>query len=207
MMVVGANLRVEAAEDFVVYVFHNNSSDVPVNSAQQTVENGQQCSVVLGAVPVSTGDYFFARIYAKTALTIDAGTSSTNFWGCVITGGGAAFTQTIAVSDETTDLATGTAKITLRMPAGVTLSEVRASVNTAPVGSTLIVDINEGGTSILSTKLSIDASEKTSKTAATAAVISDAALADDAEITIDIDQIWSSTAGAGLKVTLVGVYT
>jgi hypothetical protein len=110
-----------------------------------------------------------------------------------------------ACSDETTALGTGTAKLTFRMPYAFTLSAVRASVTTAPTGSMIIVDINEGGSSILSTKLSIDASEKTSTTAATAAVISDAALADDAEITIDIDQVGSGTAGAGLKVSLIGV--
>jgi len=111
----------------------------------------------------------------------------------------------VAVSDETTDLTTGTAKITFRMPYAMTLSEVRASVGTAPTGANLIVDINESGTTILSTKLSIDATEKTSTTATTPPVISDTALADDAEITIDIDQIGSTIAGAGLKVTLIGV--
>lgn len=110
----------------------------------------------------------------------------------------------IAASDETTALTTGTAKATFRMPYAFTLTEVRASVTTAPTGSTLNVDINEGGVSILSTVITIDASEKTSTTAATAAVISDASLADDAEITIDIDQVGSSTAGAGLKVYLIG---
>lgn len=114
---------------------------------------------------------------------------------------------TVALSDETTDLTTGTAKLTMRMPYAMTLTEVRANVNTAPVGATVTVDINEGGTTILSTKLTIDASEKTSTTAATAAVISDAALADDAEITFDIDQVGSSTAGKGLKVTLIGYRT
>ena len=108
----------------------------------------------------------------------------------------------IACSDETTALTTGTAKATFRMPAAGTLTAVRASVTTAPAGSALVVDINEGGTTVLSTKLSIDATEKTSTTAATAAVISDSALAADAEITIDIDQIGSTTAGAGLKVQL-----
>ena len=39
-------------------------------------------------------------------------------------------------------------------------------------------------------KLSIDATEKTSTTAATAPGITDSALADDAEITVDIDQDW-----------------
>lgn len=109
-----------------------------------------------------------------------------------------------AVSDETTDLTTGTAKATFRMPYAFTLSAVRASVTTAPTGADLQVDINEGGVSILSTVLSIDAGEKTSTTAATAAVISDSALADDAEITVDIDQIGSTVAGAGLKIYLIG---
>jgi len=110
----------------------------------------------------------------------------------------------MAASDETTDLTTGAAKLTFRMPHAMTLTEVRASVNTAPVGSTIVVDINEGGTTILSTKLSIDASEKTSTTAAAPAVVSDAAIADDAELTIDLDQIGSATAGKGLKVALIG---
>ena len=110
----------------------------------------------------------------------------------------------IACSDETTDLTTGTAKVTFRMPTAGTLTAVKATVSTAPVGSDLIVDINEAGTSVLSTKLSIDDGEKTSETAATPPVISDSALADDAEITIDIDQVGTGigTAGAGLKVTL-----
>lgn len=110
----------------------------------------------------------------------------------------------VAVSDETTALTTGTSKITFRMPYKMQLSTVRASLSTAQTsGSILTVDINEGGASILSTKLTIDNTEKTSTTAATPAVISDFSLADDAEITIDIDQIGDGTA-KGLKVTLKG---
>lgn len=108
----------------------------------------------------------------------------------------------VPVSDESTALTTGTSKVKFRMPFAATLLSVRASVNTAPTGSTLIVDINEAGSSVLGTKLSIDASETTSTTAASAATITDSALADDAEISIDIDQIGSSVAGAGLKVSL-----
>ena len=110
----------------------------------------------------------------------------------------------IAAGDETTALTTGTAKVTFRMPYAMTLTEVRASVTTAPTGSVLTVDINETASTILSTKLTIDATEKTSTTAATPAVISDTALADDAEITIDIDGVGSTIAGAGLKVELIG---
>ena len=108
----------------------------------------------------------------------------------------------VACSDETTNLTAGTDKATFRMPWAATLTGVRASVNEAPTGSTLVVDINEAGTSVLGTLLSIDADETTSATAATAAVISDSALADNAIITIDIDQIGSTNHGKGLKVTL-----
>lgn len=109
-----------------------------------------------------------------------------------------------AASDETTALTTGTAKVTFRMPYAMTVTAVRASLTTAQTsGSTLTVDINDGGTTILSTKLTIDNGEKTSVTAATPPVISDTALADDAEITIDIDQVGDGTA-KGLKITLIG---
>ena len=110
----------------------------------------------------------------------------------------------VAASDESTALAAGTSKITFRMPHAMTLTAVRASLSTAQSsGSIFTVDINEGGATILSTKITIDNTEKTSTTAATPAVISDAALADDAEITVDIDQIGDGTA-KGLKVYLIG---
>jgi len=116
------------------------------------------------------------------------------------------FELVVAASDETTALTAGTAKITFRMPRAVTLTSVRASLTTAQAsGSIFTIDINESGTSILSTKLTIDNTEKTSTTAATPPVISDANLADDAEMTIDIDQIGNGTA-KGLKVMLIGNY-
>jgi hypothetical protein len=108
----------------------------------------------------------------------------------------------IPVGDESTALTTGANKVRFRMPFAATLLAIRGCVNTAPTGSTLIVDVNEAGTSVLSTKLSIDASETSSTTAASAAAITDSNLADDAEISIDIDQIGSTVAGAGLKVYL-----
>jgi hypothetical protein len=110
----------------------------------------------------------------------------------------------LAASDETTALTTGTAKVTFRMPHAMTLTSVRASLTTAQAsGSIFTVDINQGGTSVLGTKLTIDNTEKTSVTAATAATITTSALTDDSEITIDIDQIGNGTA-TGLKITLIG---
>jgi len=110
----------------------------------------------------------------------------------------------LAGSDETTALSAGTGKITFRMPFAMTLTSVRASLTTAQTsGNIFTVDINDSGTTILSTKLTIDNTEKTSTTAVTLPVISDTALSDDAEITIDIDQIGDGTA-KGLKIYLIG---
>jgi len=109
---------------------------------------------------------------------------------------------TVAISDETTAITTGTAKVTFRMPHAMTLTAVRASLTTASSSGTPTFDINEGGSSILSTKLTVDASELTSTTAATAAVISDSSLADDAEITIDVDT--AGTGAKGAKITFIG---
>lgn len=108
----------------------------------------------------------------------------------------------IACSDEATALETGTAVTTFRMPHAMTLSEVRATLTTASSSGAVSIDVNEGGSSIFSTVITVDASEKTSETAATPAVISDTAIADDAEITIDIDA--AGTGATGLKVWLIG---
>jgi len=118
----------------------------------------------------------------------------------------------VACSDEDTALTTGTAKVTFRMPYAMTLNAgiegARCSLTTAGTGGSLLtVDINEGGSTILSTKLTTDASETTSYTAATPVVISDTSLADNAVITVDIDQIDSGGVSAGLKIQLIGVLT
>jgi hypothetical protein len=116
------------------------------------------------------------------------------------------FELIVAASDETTALTTGANKVIFRMPRAITLTSVRASLTTAQASGTIFtVDINENGTSILSTKITIDNTEKTSTTAATLPVISDSSLGDDSEISIDIDQIGNGTA-TGLKVYLIGTY-
>lgn len=105
-----------------------------------------------------------------------------------------------ALSDETTALTTGTGKLTWRAPFAFTLLAIRSSLSVVSSSGVVTVDINEGGATILSTKLSIDASEKTSTTAAVPAVISDTGIADDAEITFDIDA--AGTGAKGLKVKM-----
>ena len=119
--------------------------------------------------------------------------------------GDPASTISFAISDETSDLTVGSGKLVFRMPYAMTITDVRASVTTSPTGSTIIVDIEQGGSSIFTTNLlSIDAGEKTSTTAATPPNITTTALTDDAEIIVNIDQVGSTVAGTGLKVYLIG---
>ena len=109
---------------------------------------------------------------------------------------------TIALSDEITAITTGTAKVSWRAPFAMTLVAIpRASLTTASSSGNPTVDINEAGTTVLgANKLSIDANELTSVTAATATTLADTAIADDALITFDIDT--AGTGAKGLKVTL-----
>lgn len=110
----------------------------------------------------------------------------------------------VAASDETTPLTLGNGKVTFRMPHGMTLTEVRASLTTAQVsGAIFRIDIIQNGVSVLSTKCTIDNTERTSTSATTLPVISVSALADDSEMRVDIIQIGDGTA-KGLKVTLIG---
>tara|TARA_R110000744_G_scaffold180293_1_gene299365 strand:- start:888 stop:1388 length:501 start_codon:yes stop_codon:yes gene_type:complete len=93
----------------------------------------------------------------------------------------------------------------IRMPYDFRLTDVRVSFNTASAGATTI-DVLESGVSILSTLITVDATEETSVTAAVPLVISDFALANDSKITFDV----TAAAGApatGIKIDLIGYRT
>lgn len=113
-----------------------------------------------------------------------------------------------ACSDETSAIATGTGKLTFHIPVAVTVVGVFAELNTAQSsGNVVTVNIKEGGTTILSTKITIDNGEEIGGssgygTSSTPAVVSDASLAAGAKMTVDIDQIGDGTA-KGLKVWLI----
>jgi len=110
-------------------------------------------------------------------------------------------------ADETTAHTTGIKK-TFNMPFGMVLTDVKVSLVTAGTGGALFtVDLHEAGTTVLSTKVTVDATEKTSATAATPPVISDSALAVDALMEIEIDQIDTGGVAAGGKMYLIGTRT
>lgn len=146
--------------------------------------------------------------YGTTAITHSNGAKVRRGAPALVVQNANRVTLGVAMSDEVTALTTGTAKAVLHLPRAFTLELVFAEVNTVSSSGVVTVDINEGagaGTTVLSTKLTIDASEETSDTAAAAAVISDSALAQYARLTFDIDT--AGTGAKGLKVWLTGVWT
>ena len=162
-----------------------NDADTGIGSA-----GADQLSLVAGGVE--------AARFEPSQVTIDG---SLNVNGNVT---GTTEVLMLTVGDETTDLVADVSVYTFRMPYDMTLTKVKASVSTAPTGTAIEVDVNKAGSSIFSTILSIDISEKTTATASTPAVISDSNLSDDDEMSIDIDQIGSTAPGTGLKVYLIG---
>lgn len=109
----------------------------------------------------------------------------------------------VALGDETTDITTGVAKVTFRMPYAVAVDLPRASLSAASSSGTPTFDINKNGVSIFSTRVTIDASEKTSATAAAPAVMTSTPFNFDAddEVTIDIDV--AGTGAKGAKIVFV----
>jgi hypothetical protein len=87
-----------------------------------------------------------------------------------------------AISDETTPLAASTEKLNIRAPFAFIVTSVKASVRVASSSGPVTVE--------------------SSSTAATPAVISSASIANDDEITFDIDA--AGTGAMGLKVWLIG---
>lgn len=170
-----------------------NSATLNTGTAAGTVATGDHAHA---GSAITSGTVAAARLGSGTA-SASTYLRGNNTWGALPIEIG------LACSDESTALTTGT-KVTFRMPCAITLTAVRASVTSASSGSTITVDINQSGTSVLSTLLTIDAGETTSTTAATPAVIATSTLTNDAEITIDIDQVGSGSAGSGLKVWLIG---
>jgi hypothetical protein len=117
----------------------------------------------------------------------------------------------IALGDESTVLAAASTTVpvvTFHMPYAFNLTDVKVGLTVAGTGAALVtVDVHEAGTTVLSTKVTVDASEKTSATAATQPVISDSALAADSLIEIFVDLVDTDNVAAGLKVYLIGYQT
>lgn len=91
-----------------------------------------------------------------------------------------------------------------RFPFSGTIQNVYAYVDTAGTTGSAVIDLNVNGSTILSTKINIDTTEKNSVDASTQPVISSASVAQWDILTVDIDTI-QTTPAKGLTVVLVMV--
>ena len=108
----------------------------------------------------------------------------------------------IRVYDSTTNNAAATTiGGDFESPITGTITEVGAYVDTAGTTGVQTIDINKNGTTILSTKVTIDSAEKSSRTAATPPVISVTSLSAGDIITIDNDGV-QTTPAKGLTVRI-----
>lgn len=110
----------------------------------------------------------------------------------------------VSLDSEDQETETGSGRSTFRLPFTFEILEARASVKSAPEGSSILVDINQNGSSIFSDQLEIPGGSKTSQDALVLPTFSTSTLADDSEISIDVDQVGSTSPGSGLKVYLSG---
>lgn len=91
------------------------------------------------------------------------------------------------------------------LPYDFEVTSIKAKVDAAPGGSSLIIDIERNNVSMLSTLITIEATERSSLTAATQPVISTSTLDDDDDITVNINSVAGITTDpTGLTITLIG---
>ena len=84
----------------------------------------------------------------------------------------------------------------------LTISKVYAYAKTAPTGAAILVDINKGGTSIWSTTPANRVTVAASANLGTQTSFDTSSIADEDILTIDIDQVGSTIAGADLTVEI-----
>lgn len=110
----------------------------------------------------------------------------------------------VALSDLITNIAVGTGKGYFYAPYDFVITEVQAALFVAQTaGSLVTVDANVNGTSILTTRITIDNNEKTSATAAAPPVIASPNVVKGDLVTFDLDTV--GTAGAkGLQAVIIG---
>lgn len=211
--VVGADWSYLALKGTAAVVTSTSTTSLAVGTGSKNFTTAAALSVGVGAFLViartsAPGSFMFGQVtaIAGTSVTLNVsaigGSGTHTDWTISVSGARPKTPIGVALTGTRSDVVTGAGKETLRLPVAMSLGSVMANLTVASTAGLTTVDINKNGVSILSTKLTIDAGEKTSLTAATAAVISDTVISPSDEITFDVDA--AGTGAKGLKVWLVG---
>lgn len=107
---------------------------------------------------------------------------------------------------ELTPVVAGTGLYHLRVPYRFYIVNVKAEVETPTTTGNVVVDINYGAASLLTTTITIPAGGRTSMEMAVQPVWSPTIMGDDGILEIDVDSAGDGTA-LGLKVQIIGYYT
>jgi uncharacterized protein (AIM24 family) len=183
-------------------------------ASRTTAEN-----LILGTgVLTSAGDNVSINGHALTRFSV---TGSAPLAAASISGQGCAFVTlsggnvvlvsgfypplAYACSDETTAVTAATGKLSFRMPHALRFTGFHFDSNVPVSGSSFILDMNHAGTSVFSTRPTIDAGETSTLTAATPCVIASGFLPDGGRMTVDFDQVGATQAGCGIKIALYGI--
>jgi hypothetical protein len=108
----------------------------------------------------------------------------------------------VATFAQSGTLTVGTGVGRYRVEANAVILGVEAMVNTAPTGAAIVLDCNKNGTTIYTTQSSRPTIAISANSGAQVAPPDVTALVAGDYLTIDVDQIGSSVAGANLVVTV-----
>lgn len=108
--------------------------------------------------------------------------------------------QSIIPYAKTGTLAVTTGALRFRFPLAATILGISASVNTAPTGASIIVDVNKNGTTIFTNQANRPTIAVSTFAAAEVTNMDITSLAIGDYVTVDIDQVGSTIAGSDLTV-------
>jgi len=167
------------------------STDAEINAVRLKEQVGDPATPASG----------YGKLYLKSAgayFIDDAGTVI----GPLVGASALPASQAIFSIEGSLSVGAGVIRIRNRTGRTLTISEVHCEVNTAPVGAAIIVDVHKGGVTIFTTQSNrpqiADGANVGSST-----TIEVPAWANDAYLTVDRDQVGSTTSGSDLVVTVV----
>lgn len=191
-------------------VRHIKPTGADTNAAAVTISiegPGTACQgVFLDAPDGTTGKLLNLRVGGVEMLTLSP-TGDLAVAGDITAAGTAVVLDTDArlereyVFSISGDVAVAAGTHRLYLENGGIITSVRASVGTAPTGASLLVDINRNGTTIYGTQANRPTIAASGNTATGGAASNGSFTAGD-YVTIDVDQVGSTVAGADLVVQI-----
>jgi len=180
---------------------YNNGTGALVLDSQVVGGSGTKTSWIIGLSgargPQGLGDVTLAGVQTLTNKTMDFAANTFQKQP---------FSIGFALSDETTTLTTGTNKTGFSAHRAMVITSVTASVETVSSSGLPTIDVNKNGSSIFTTRPTIDVSEYNTTTAATPSVISGSSVSLAAGDRVSFDQDVAGTGAKGMKVFLNGYY-